>query len=105
MSLVKENVFKAVSEDEAMTQVRLLARTAPCCCLSRASGTIYLLLKKIHCKASYNVPQFTPFRLQRPLLRLLAVVSLRDPVCTTVAVTAQHVWVPRGSARIRNKRG
>src|SRR6266702_967220 len=69
-------------------------------CHVRAVIQYYLLLKRIHRRASYNLSQFTPFR-------LLAVVSLREPVCTTVAVTTQHVRVPWGSAsrsRIR-KRG
>jgi hypothetical protein len=103
-SLVNENVFKAVSEDEAMrTQVSSLVRgkDAPC------HVQYYLLLKITHRRASYNVPQFTPFPLQRRLLRLLEVVSLRESVYATVAMTAQHVRVPWRSAsrsRIR-KRG
>jgi len=107
MSLV---VFKAVSEDEAEAMLPSSRQGQFFASWSRAGGntvTYYLLLKRIHRRASYNLSQFTPFRLQRRLLHLLAVVSLREPVCTTVAVTAQHVQVPWGSAsrsRIR-KRG
>ena len=70
MSLVNENVFKAVSEDEAMRTQVVASKDSPL--LSRVD---YLLLKRIHRRASYNVPQFTPFCLQRHLLRLLVAIS------------------------------
>ena len=91
MSLVNENVFKAVSEDEAMRTQVVASKDSPFCHVRLVD---YLLLKRIHRRASYNVTQFTPFCFQRRLLRLLVAISLRESLCTTVTVTVQHLRVP-----------